>query len=100
MDYGYSKDNPDVRDEVTQLGLDYSMMTPYTSFIAVIDTIRNPEGESADVDQSLPLPLEVSNLAVGGGYRAYSEPSEIILVLIMTGIMSVGILYRRKRQKN
>ena len=100
MDYGYSKDNPDVKDEVTQLGLDYNMMTPYTSFIAVIDTIRNPEGESADVDQSLPLPLEVSNLAVGGGYRAYSEPSDILLVLIMTGIMSVGILYRRKRQKN
>lgn len=100
MDYGYSKDNPDVKDEVTQLGLDYSMMTPYTSFIAIIDTIRNPEGESADVDQSLPLPLEVSNLAVGGGYRAYSEPSEILLVLIMTGILSVGILYRRKRQRN
>ena len=100
MDYGYSKDNPDVKDEVTQLGLTYSMMTPYTSFIAVIDTIRNPEGESADVDQSLPLPLEVSNLAVGGGYRAYSEPAEIILMLIMACILSASILYRRKKQKN
>lgn len=98
MDYGYSKDNPDVKDEVTQLGLTYSMMTPYTSFIAVIDTIRNPEGESADVDQSLPLPLEVSNLAVGGGYRAYSEPADIILILIMACILSVGIIYRRRQQ--
>lgn len=100
MDYGYSKDNPDVKDEVTQLGLTYSMMTPYTSFIAVIDTIRNPEGESADVDQSQPLPLGVSNLAVGGGYRAYSEPADIILILVMACILSLGILHRRRRHMN
>lgn len=101
MDYGYSKDNPEVKDEVTQLGLDYSMMTPYTSFIAVIDTIRNPEGKSADVDQPNPLPLGVSNLAVGGGYRAYSEPAEIILLLSMICILLASMIYhyRKKRIK-
>lgn len=98
MDYGYSKDNPEVKDEVTQLGLTYSMMTPYTSFIAVIDTIRNPEGESADVDQPQPLPLGVSNLAVGGGYRAYSEPADIILLLSMICILLTGMIYRRKKK--
>lgn len=92
MDYGYSKDNPEVKDEVTQLGLTYSMMTPYTSFIAVIDTIRNPEGEATDVDQPNPLPLGVSNLAVGGGYRAYSEPSDMILMLGAAAILLVRIL--------
>lgn len=98
MDYGYSKDDPEVKDEVTQLGLDYSMMTPYTSFIAVIDTIRNPEGESADVDQPNPLPLEVSNLAVGGGYKAYSEPAEIILLFAMICVILIGILHRYKHK--
>ncbi len=97
MDYGYSKDNPEVKDEVTQLGLSYSMMTPYTSFVAVIDTIRNPEGESADVDQPLPLPLKVSNLAVGGGYRAYSEPADFFLILAGIGTLLVSILYRKHR---
>lgn len=100
MDYGYSKDNPKVKDEVTQLGLDYSMMTPYTSFIAVIDTIRNPEGDASDVDQPNPLPLGVSNLAVGGGYKAYSEPAEMILVLAMICVILIGILYRRKMKAN
>lgn len=102
MDYGYSKDDPKVKDEVTQLGLTYSMMTPYTSFIAVIDTIRNPEGETADVDQPNPLPLGVSNLAVGGGYRAYSEPSDIIFILAAAGILLVRILsflHKRRASK-
>lgn len=96
MDYGYSKDNPEVKDEVTQLGLTYSMMTPYTSFIAVIDTVRNPEGDAADVDQPNPLPLEVSNLAVGGGYRAYSEPGEIILILSIICVLLMSVFYRRR----
>lgn len=99
MDYGYSKDNPEIKDEVTQLGLDYSMMTPYTSFIAVIDTIRNPGGESADVDQPNPLPLGVSNLAVGGGYRAYSEPADIILLLSMICILLTGMIHRYRKKR-
>lgn len=96
MDYGYSKDDPEVKDEVTQLGLTYSMMTPYTSFVAVIDTVRNPEGEAADVDQPNPLPLGVSNLAVGGGYRAYSEPGEMILILSIICVLLIRVFYRRR----
>ena len=30
-----------IKKTVTQLGLDYSMMTPYTSFIAVTETVRS-----------------------------------------------------------
>ncbi|MBD5455423.1 MAG: VWA domain-containing protein [Lachnospiraceae bacterium] len=97
MDYGYSKDDPEVKDEVTQIGLTYSIMTPYTSFIAVIDEIRNPEANSTDVDQPLPLPLKVSNLAVGGGYRAYSEPEDIILIMTLAGVVIINLLIRKKR---
>lgn len=42
-DYGLSNDNPDVKAEVTRLGLTYSMLTPYTSFIAVTEKVRNPD---------------------------------------------------------
>ncbi|MGN1180435.1 MAG: VIT domain-containing protein [Suilimivivens sp.] len=98
MDYGYSKDDPDVKEEVTKIGLDYSIMTPYTSFIAVIEEIRNPEAESTDVDQPLPLPLQVSNLSVGGGYRAYSEPEDIILIFAFIGIVLIRVLHHRKQR--
>lgn len=98
MDYGYSKDDPSVKEEVTQIGLDYGIMTPYTSFVAVVEEIRKPEGESTDVNQPLPLPLQVSNLSVGGGYRAYSEPADMILVVALIGIMLIGGLRHRKRR--
>jgi Ca-activated chloride channel family protein len=51
-------------DEVTELGLKYSVMTQYTSFVAV-DKIRRADGEIVTVKQPLPLPDGVSDLAVG-----------------------------------
>lgn len=96
-DYGSYDCNPEVQEEVTQLGLSYSMITPYTSFIAVLDTVRNPDGESTDVDQPLPLPLEVSNLAVG--YRVGSEPGEMILLLGLAVILLLPTLLKLKDRK-
>lgn len=92
-DYGVGNDNSDVKDEVTQIGLTYHMITPYTSFIAVLDTVRNPGGEAADVDQPLPLPLEVSSLAVG--YRSGSEPGEIILLIGLAVLLLLPLLRKK-----
>ncbi len=97
-DYGLSENDPDIKGEVTQLGLKYSMMTPYTSFVAVIETVRNPAKESKDVDQPLPLPLQVSDLAVGG-YRIGSEPGDALLVLAM-GLVFVLTFLKRARNRN
>jgi Ca-activated chloride channel family protein len=52
------------KDEIVSLGLTYNLLTAYTSFIAVSEVLRNP-GDSEDVNQPQPLPLHVSNLAVG-----------------------------------
>ncbi|MCL2087213.1 MAG: VIT and VWA domain-containing protein [Oscillospiraceae bacterium] len=56
------------KEVITELGLKYNIMTPYTSFVAVMETIRNVTGESTDVDVPLPLPSGVSNNAVGSDY--------------------------------
>ena len=53
--------------EVTNLGLQYNLLTNYTSFIAIDENIRNESGESETVTQPLPLPEGVSDLAVAGG---------------------------------
>lgn len=97
-DYGTYKDNPDIKEEVTQLGLTYNMLTSYTSFIAVLDVVRNDTGNSTNVDQPNPLPLQVSNLAVGGGYKIGSEPKDIILLIGVTGIVCLRLV-RNKKQK-
>jgi len=92
-DYGTNNTDPEVKAEVTKLGLDYSMVTPYTSFIAVLDVVRNPEGESTDVDQALPLPLEVSNFSVG--YTVGSEPGWILLPVLAVAMALYRIRARR-----
>lgn len=64
----YQKLNPYSQDqlEVTRLGLKYSLMTAYTSFLAVEkDRIANASGESETVKQVLSMPQGVSNAAVG-----------------------------------
>ncbi|MDD5640776.1 MAG: AgmX/PglI C-terminal domain-containing protein, partial [Syntrophales bacterium] len=54
--------------EITALGLKYSLMSPYTSFVAV-DKVKRADGKLVTVKQPLPLPEGVSDLAVGGGGR-------------------------------
>lgn len=96
-DYNFHRENPETRNEITELGLAYSILTPYTSFIAVLETIRNPEKEAKDTDQPLPLPLGVSNLAVGG-CSAVPEPEMVLLVVAIASIvLFMGI--RRYRLK-
>lgn len=53
-------------DEVTDLGLKYNLLTAYTSFVAVDTEARNIGGTQTTVEQPLPLPEGVSNLAKGG----------------------------------
>ena len=96
-DFGTYKDNEAIKDEVTRLGLTYSMATSYTSFVAVLETIRNPEGESTYVDQPNPLPLQVSNLAIGSGYMVGSEPGLWGFVIMIVGF--VAIRFRKGRKQ-
>ncbi len=96
--YGsYEELTPQVKAEVTQLGLAYSMLTPYTSFIAVTDTIRNQTGEGTDVKQPLPLPSQVSNLAVG--YTSGSEPGTMFLLSAAAALVLFSFFRQRKKER-
>jgi len=66
--------NQDVVQEVTTLGLKYSLMTPYTSFVAV-DQVRRADGQLVQVKQPLPLPEGVSDLAIGQPLMPAMMPS-------------------------
>ncbi len=96
-DYNYrSGDQEAIQKEVTELGLKYSMMTAYTSFVAVIDTVRNTTGESTDVTQPLAKPLEVSDLAFGS-YTSGSEPGMGFLLAGIAVVFASGMITRRKQ---
>ncbi len=53
-----------VEDAITDLGLFYSLLTPFTSFVAIDSEVANRTGQSATVRQPLPMPEGVSNYAV------------------------------------
>mgnify|MGYP000305439650 FL=1 len=77
-------DKEKLREAIVELGLQYSLLTRHTSFVAVDETVRNTTGDASDVKQPLPLPSGVSNLAVG---RPMPEPGLLwsgLLVLLMT----------------
>ena len=94
-DYGIQGTDSDLTKKmVTSIGLKYSMMTPYTSFVAVAETIKNPQGDGTDVAQPSALPLHVSSLSVGG-YTTGSEPGMLLLAL---GGLLGGIVFKRKRE--
>jgi Ca-activated chloride channel homolog len=92
-DYNFGGGDDAVR-EVTSLGLTYSLLTKHTSFVAVLDEIRNPGAVAQDVKQPLPLPLGVSDLAVGR-YGSGAEPEVWVLVALALGILGVRALRRR-----
>jgi Ca-activated chloride channel family protein len=87
-DYGFGEVNDDAVKQITQLGLKYNLLTRYTSFIAVREKVVNPDGSADDVNQPLPLPVGVSDLAVG------SEP-ELIWLLVGLMLLGVIVIFRR-----
>jgi len=57
-------------EEITNLGLEYNLLTAYTSFVAVDTQVRLIDGNPIIVRQPLPLPQGVTNYAVGQGSSA------------------------------
>jgi Ca-activated chloride channel family protein len=57
---------PDVQKEITQLGLDYRLMTQFTSFVAVEDRVVTKDGKPQRVEVPVEMPEGVSYDAVFG----------------------------------
>ena len=66
---------------MTSLGLTYSLLTRYTSFVAVQEIVRNAEGGD-EVNQPNPLPLGVSDRAVGMTSGAEPELLWVVAALL------------------
>jgi Ca-activated chloride channel family protein len=99
-DYGSRDLDADSVAKITALGLKYSLLTQYTSFIAVREQVVNTQGPAQDVKQPLPLPLGVSDLAVGDGTESGDEPELVLLVVVGLMIALTMILRGRRRRFN
>ena len=89
---------------ITKLGLDYSLLTQYTSFIAVDQVVRNPGGQGATANQPSPLPEGVSNLAVGeasalgAAVSSTPEPETWAAMLVVLAVLGAQVARRQRRQ--
>jgi Ca-activated chloride channel family protein len=91
----FAGENDQAIQQITELGLQYNLLTQYTSFIAVDHIVRTKE--TADtVNQPLPLPQGVSELAVGAEVPSTPEP-EFYLMFALAGGM--GAYLRRRKQQ-
>ncbi len=99
-------ENSEAKRQITTLGLTYGLLTAFTSFVGVDETPREVREKLRTVQQPLPLPKGVSNLAVGenqvlvgvsggggGGTGSAPEPSAIALWLLT----AAGLLLHRRR---
>ena len=96
-DNAFGHDRSTVR-RITDLGLTYSLLTRFTSFVAVVETVRNPDGAADSVTQPLALARGLSAGAVG--YAMGSEPDLRILALIAAVLLAAyavlpSFLFRR-----
>jgi Ca-activated chloride channel family protein len=84
--------------EITALGLSYSLLTPYTSFIAVLEQVRNPGGSAVATDVPLALPLGMGELDEDcGAYAAGAEPE--LYWLLAAALLAVAFVHVRKSRR-
>jgi Ca-activated chloride channel family protein len=81
--------------EITSLGLTYGLLTRYTSFVAVQEIVRRTAGGADNVDQPLPLPAGVSDLAVG--VTSGAEPDLLWVCAIVLAWFACASLLARPR---
>lgn len=87
--------NPEHKKEITSLGLTYNLLSAYTSFVAVHDVVQNTDGPADDVDQPLPLPQGVSNLAVGTSVSTVPEPEMGLILAVAVMMLAIGMAARK-----
>jgi Ca-activated chloride channel family protein len=94
-DYNQIQSDPRRVEEVTRLGLAYNLLTAYTAFVAV-DQVARQGPVGSPVDQPLPLPAGVSDLAVGSVVPSSPEP-ETWLLMASAGLAGAWARWRQRR---
>jgi Ca-activated chloride channel family protein len=68
----------ELEDAITDIGLSHALLTRFTSFVAIDSEVVNRGGKPAEVEQPLPLPRGVSDLAVGAAAPAQLSSAKVL----------------------
>ncbi len=87
------------RKRITELGLQYNLLTQYTSFLAVDHVVRNTQPDATpSVNQPSPMPQGVSNLAIGAEVPGTPEPEVWGAMAVLLSVLAM--LARRARRND
>ncbi len=91
-----------VKEEVVALGLDFSIVTQWTSFVAVSERIVNDDPDAAE-EVGVPVPMVdgTTTAAYGGGSfggTSTPEPTTWLALLLAGATSSLGLRRRRTRR--
>lgn len=87
------------KDQITTLGLKYSLLTPYTSFVAVDHVIRNKDAKNTpQVNQPSPMPQGVTDAAIGAQVPSTPEPATWGAMALVSGMLLMAARYQRRRK--
>lgn len=88
------------KSAILDLGLRYSLLTDYTSFIAVDQVVRNPRPQDgASVDQPAALPEGVGERAVRAEVPGTPEPGAWVALGVTAGVLVATAWHARRRQR-
>jgi Ca-activated chloride channel homolog len=86
------KTKPEIEQTITQLGLEYRLMTQFTSFVAVEEKVVNQSGKLVRIDVPVELPSGVSKRAIQDDDAEFGQR-----VGGLSTIPVIGNLNRRKQ---
>ena len=90
--------NESLKQMVTKLGLDYSLVTRWTSFVAVSNKVVNPNTKDTPT-KSVPLqPVKGMSLSKGFSGSSVPEP-ELMGGLLIMGVVGMLSFFRRRKGK-
>jgi Ca-activated chloride channel family protein len=81
---------------IIELALKYSLLSRYTSFIAVDEVIANPNRDAKNLQQPLPLPQGVETSALAA--QPMPEPELTLLILLL--LAGYGLKYWLKDRQH
>lgn len=82
------------RSAIVELGLKYSLLSRYTSFVAVDEPVANTAGSAKNLQQPLPLPQGVETTALAP--RAMPEPDLSLLLALLAALSAMRYLSRNR----
>src|SRR5690349_20777920 len=80
----------DLKDTITQLGIEYRLMTQFTSFVAVVERIVTDGGQPRRIDVPVEVPAGVNPDAIGEDYLINKEVAKRSLTMASAGRLPVS----------